>query len=243
MSDGIIFGLHYGIIDTATGYLNTDRIKEAMDQEQIRPLIITKFNKSDFANGIEEVAKEHMEQLGCIPNYVLMHTPLNNYNENLFAFKKLKELFPTASIGISNFDLVATQYLVENNCVPDLVQIEYHPLFQPKKLVEYCHKKNIVVTAYRPFCKGELLNHPTILDLSVKYIIKPSHLILQWLSSKNIIPIVASNNPNNITSNQNFNNVTANPEAFTVLDNMDLGHNGSSCMIKFCKFCTDEPIV
>lgn len=241
MSHGIAYGIDYGAIDTATGYDNTSILNEIISKLVSPPCIITKFNQKDFDNGIENSVHEHITQLGFEPDIILIHSTLKNHDENLLAFMMLKKLFPTKMIGISNFDLKQTKFLIDNDCCPDVMQLEYHPLFQPNKLVDYCKENNIIVMAYRPFAKGNLLKNHTILCLANKYNIKPSHLILKWLREKNMIPVVSSNNHFNILSNAEYNKITINKEIHDTLDRMNMGLDGSTCMVKFCTIKGEDP--
>ena len=243
MTNGIMHGIKYGAIDTATGYNNADDLNKLIGKSIKAPCIITKFNQKDFDMGIEDVANNHILELGSNPKIVLIHSTLRTHNENLSAFKELKNLFPNILIGVSNFDLVQIKFLVDNGYVPDVIQLEYHPLFQPNKLVEYCKENGIIIMAYRPFAKGDLLKNPTILELSNKYKVIPSHLILKWLHHKNIIPVVSSNRKENIESNKKFYKIYVDESAFNELDNMNLGLEGSTCMIKFCKMDGEIPIL
>jgi diketogulonate reductase-like aldo/keto reductase len=242
MTDGIVHGLNYGIIDTATGYNNAGLINQATSQSGIHPIVITKFNTNDFTTGIDHVVSKHVDELGCQPNIVLLHGPFKTNQENLVAVNKLKNIFPSALIGVSNFDLLQTRYLIDSGFVPDVVQIEYHPLFQPKKLLTYCQEKGIKIMAYRPFGKGDILKNKTIKDLSDQYGIKPNHLILKWLWHKYIIPVVSSNNPDHIVSNMEYHNISINMDIINTIDNMDLGLDGSTCMVRFSKTGDTMPI-
>ena len=242
MTNGLQYGLKYGIIDTATGYNNAKLIKQTIHETDICPLIMTKFNPNDFEKSIENATIDHVAELGHIPSIVLLHSPFKTNEENLNAMCKLKVLFPSALVGISNFDLVQTAYLVDNNFIPDVAQLEYNPLFQPKKLLAYCQEKEIKIMAYRPFGKGIILKNYTIDNLATKLAIEPNHLILKWLQYKHIMPIVSSNNVENINSNMNFNDITLDTETIKILDNMDLGIPGSTCMARFSKVGLNDPI-
>src|SRR5438874_2331898 len=85
--------LDCNIIDTATGYNNAKFIKECIDETNIKPIIITKFNQTDFDNDIKISVKKYLEELNYEPDIILMHTPLKSFKENCEGFRKLKELF------------------------------------------------------------------------------------------------------------------------------------------------------
>ncbi|XWV25059.1 hypothetical protein QJ856_gp0718 [Tupanvirus deep ocean] len=233
MTSGLDYGLGYGIIDTATGYNNATQIRDAINRTTMYPTIVSKFNPSDFENDIETVMTNHVMDLGKYPDIVLLHSPFKTNDENLRAVLKLKKLFSDKLIGVSNFDLRQLSYLIDNNFIPDVVQIEYHPLFQPTKLVEYCHSKGIKIMGYRPFGKGLVLHNETILELAANMQIEPAHLVLKWIKSKNIIPVVSSNNPKHVAFNKFYQNVKLDEATIKKIDNLNIGSIASTCMLKF----------
>ena len=242
MTSGIKHGVYYGCIDTATGYSNEDRLRKLIGKTEVAPCIITKFNQKDFDDGIVEVAKRHIDALGFEPDIILIHSTLRSHRENVNAFRILKYLFPNKLIGISNFDIIQTKFLIDNYCVPSVMQLEYHPFFQPDELVALCKSYDMMILAYRPFAKGSVLTNENIIALSTKYNIPANQLILKWIHSKGIIPVAASNNPINIASNAKYNKVTINNEICQTLDSMNIGIDGSTCMVKFSTIDGEVPV-
>lgn len=115
------------------------------------------------------------------------------------AMEKLVGLGLVKSIGISNFNSVQVQKLLDNcTIVPANNQIECHPYLNQKKLVEFCKSKGITVTAYSPFGSpdrpwakpGEpkLLEDPKILEIAKAHGKSPAQVILRWLVSHFLPP-------------------------------------------------------
>lgn len=236
--ENIVRGAQCGAIDTATGYNNADLIRRAINDDpriKTRPTLITKFNPGDFARGIERVAKEYMNELRVKPDIVLIHSTLPTHQDNIMAYKKLQEIFRDKIIGVSNFDYTQLKYMTDNNCKPDVIQIEYHPFFQPKKILQYCRENDIHVMAYRPFAKDAALQDPVIKQLAANKSTTPANLILDWLASKNILPVASSANPDNIMANINRTPQILTDNEISQIDALDQGLNGSTCMTKFCK--------
>lgn len=228
-SDQIAMALSsgYDLLDTATGYNNENDIKQAIIKSGISPLILTKFNPTDFKKGIKEVSHMHNNALGVEPDLILLHTPLASNEENLKAYQSLCQVYEQKLCGVSNFSIDQIQYLLDNKCQVDVVSLEYSPFYQPNKLVDFCLSKNIYVTGYRPlrsFTPDKYLsNH-----------LSPCQ-IFKWMISKKVIPIVSSGTQTNIESNLKFNKAILDTETVIKLNNANMGEKGSTCMLKYCK--------
>ena len=60
------------------------------------------------------------------------------------------------NIGVSNFNTSQLKDILDNcEIKPVNNQVEVHPYFQNDKLIEFCQKNNIVVSAYAPIGAGE----------------------------------------------------------------------------------------
>ena len=223
----------YKIIDTATAYANEKEIREAIERTGIVPIIITKFNPDDFKQDISNVAKEHIKKLGHTPDIILLHSPMLSNDANIEAFNKLNEIF-TGAIGVSNFDINRIQHLIENNCKPCMVELEFNPYYQPTKLIEFCLKNSIEITGYRPLGKGSLCSDKIIENIAKNYGLSIPNMICLWMKSKNITPIISSTKANNIANNLQLPNIAISDEDIIKLDNLNKGKMGSTCMIKYC---------
>src|SRR5207302_518734 len=148
----VIFGTHklpedsfryvlynFPYIDTATSYSNDKLIGE------YKGSIITKFNPHDFEKDIVQVSNEHIKRLSSNIHTVLLHSPMKTSEEDIKALFQLKQLFQNSKVGVSNFEIRRIQYLIDNGCKPDVISIEFHPYYQPLKLVDFCKKNNIII--------------------------------------------------------------------------------------------------
>ncbi len=233
----------YQILDTATGYKNADIIKNAIDATKDfykKPLIMTKFNPEDFAQDIEISSKKHCDELGSVPDAILLHSPSKMNEENLFHFKKLRFLFPNRIIGVSNFDIYQLDYLIRNNCKPDIISLEFHPFYQPTKLVKYCKNNDIMLTGYRALAKGSILQNDILKEIALKYNATIPQIVLRYVSALNILPIVSSNKLENIESNFAYKKVNLHEMDEIAIKELNLGPKGSTCMLKFCNHDTQS---
>ncbi|MED7789471.1 aldo/keto reductase [Francisella sp. 19X1-34] len=111
------------------------------------------------------------------------------------------------NIGVSNFSIKKLKSLLEKDIKikPVTNQVEVHPYFQQKNLLNFCKEQNILLTAYSPLgtsnAKDELLGNLDIIRISEKYNAEPAQVILAWLIEKNIIAIPKSITPERIDKN------------------------------------------
>jgi 2,5-diketo-D-gluconate reductase B len=60
-------------------------------------------------------------------------------------------------------------------------QIEYHVLLDQTRVVEYCRKHDIAVTAYCPLARGGLAVWPALAESAARHGVTPEQVALQWL--------------------------------------------------------------
>ncbi|KAF2286947.1 hypothetical protein GH714_036060 [Hevea brasiliensis] len=75
----------------------------------------------------------------------------------------------TKSIGVSNFSCEKLQTLLNMAKIPPAVnQVEMSPLWQQKKLIQFCKEKGVHITAYSPLgAKGTLWGTNQVLENQV----------------------------------------------------------------------------
>ncbi|PRQ41301.1 putative oxidoreductase [Rosa chinensis] len=119
-------------------------------------------------------ARMHTITLSCLPfikhsNLYLIHWPVSfepgSYDmpvkkEDLLpmdfksvweAMEECQKLGLTKAIGVSNFSCKKIEILLSTAIIPPAVnQVEMNPLWQQKKLKEFCERKGIIITAYSP---------------------------------------------------------------------------------------------
>jgi diketogulonate reductase-like aldo/keto reductase len=101
------------------------------------------------------------------------------------------------SIGVANCHQHHLEEILKvSDVVPAINQIEVHPLFTQKPLIEYCKLKGIVVEAYTPVarCDDRLIRLPLLRNIAEKYNKKINQIILRWHIQNGVIPIVRSLN-------------------------------------------------
>lgn len=96
-----------------------------------------------------------------------------------------------ASIGISNFNSQQIERLLQNARIkPVTNQVEVHPYFSQKKLIDFCSKRDIWVTAYGPLGLQiplkdsklpKLVENPKIVAIANEVKKTPAQVILRYL--------------------------------------------------------------
>ncbi|KAJ9169467.1 hypothetical protein P3X46_017662 [Hevea brasiliensis] len=85
------------------------------------------------------------------------------------AMEECQQLGLTKAIGVSNFSCKKLEHLLAFATIPPAVnQVEMSPLWQQKKLREFCKANDIVVTAYSPLgAKGTRWGSSLVMDNEV----------------------------------------------------------------------------
>jgi len=117
-------------------------------------------------------------------------------------------------IGVCNFNLSRLIDLKRQAHIqPAMNQIELHPYLQQQKMLEYCNKQGVLLTAYSPLGSGDrpaalkkdnepsLLNHPVVLEIAERSGFTPGQVLLAWGLSRGTAVIPKSVNPKRLQEN------------------------------------------
>ena len=108
------------------------------------------------------------------------------------------------AIGVSNYEVRHLEELMSvSTVVPHVNQIEVHPHFQNREVVEFCSSKNIHVTAYSSMGKGKqpLLNDPVVCKIAEICGKTAGQILLKWGLEKGLSIIPKSSNEKRIKQN------------------------------------------
>lgn len=117
-------------------------------------------------------------------------------------------------IGVSNFSIEKLKDLMgDTEHMPEMNQVELHPYLQQNKLLEFCSKNGINVTAYSPLGSGDrpdamkaddepsLLENPTIKKIAKKHNASPGQILIKWSEQRGTAVIPKSTNEKRIKEN------------------------------------------
>lgn len=124
------------------------------------------------------------------------------------SYKKMKVIYNSGMvkcIGTCNFHIRHWNKLMESNIevLPQINQIELHPLRTCVDEVNFCKEHNIATQSYSPICKmmkpvkdNEVLN-----EIATQHNCSVPQLILAWHISRGVAPINKTTKPSRIADN------------------------------------------
>ena len=118
------------------------------------------------------------------------------------AFEDLYQQGKIKAIGVSNFLSHHLQALIEDCSIKPMVdQIEYHPGFMQKEVVDYCRENGIAIEAWSPLGTGKMLSNETLKAIAGKYGVSVAQLCVRWCLQNSVIPLPKSITPSRIREN------------------------------------------
>jgi 2,5-diketo-D-gluconate reductase A len=200
----------YRHIDTASVYVNELGVGEGLRAsgiERSEVFVTTKLWNAD--QGFDAAIKgfDHsVKRLGL--DYVdlyLIHWPSPRrdlYVDSWRALVRLQQDGRVRSIGVSNFGADHLQRLIEETGVsPVLNQIELHPHFQQRALVEAHAQLGVATQSWGPLGQGRALGDPVIGDIAARHGRTPAQIIIRWHLDNGLSAIPKSVTPQRIAEN------------------------------------------
>jgi len=123
---------------------------------------------------------------------LLIHWPNKKtaFSETLGAMGELMSRGVVRNIGISNFNRSIMAEADEVSPVPLVTnQVEFHPFLYQRELLQACREKQILVTAYSPIARGEVLTDDRMKAIAERNGASPVQIALAWAMEKGIIVI------------------------------------------------------
>lgn len=217
----------YRFIDTASFYGNEEWIGKAIKESKIKReniFLATKvWNDSHGYDKAIDSFEKSMKKLDIdYLDLLLIHWPTKLNKETWRAFESLYELGKVRAIGVCNFKIGHLEELRKTaKIMPMVNQIEVHPCFSQKEIVNYCNNYKIQVIGWSPIMKGQLLEVPLMIDLAEKYNKTIAQIALRWHIQKGIIPIPKSSHCGRIADNIDIFNFELSEEDMIKIDRLD----------------------
>jgi 2,5-diketo-D-gluconate reductase A len=124
------------------------------------------------------------------------------YVDSWRALIRLQKEGRVRSIGVSNFDAEQLQRIIgETGVTPVLNQIELHPHFQQRALIETHKALGVATESWSPLGQGKALADPVIRGIAARYGRPPAQIIIRWHLDMGLIVIPKSVTPQRIAEN------------------------------------------
>ncbi|GIY49718.1 aldo-keto reductase family 1 member A1, partial [Caerostris extrusa] len=141
-----------------------------------------------------------------------MLTENMDFKETWKAMEECYEKGLVKSIGLSNFNSEQIKTILSICKVkPTVLQVECHPYLNQNKLIEFCKKHDIIVTAYsplgspdRPWVKPDepsVMGDPRIKEIAERHKKSPAQILLKFNVQRGVIVIPKSVTEERIRTN------------------------------------------
>lgn len=245
--------LGYNLFDCASVYDNEKEIGQALSdaikEEGVKRedfFITSKLwnnmhRKSDVKDGLEksliDLGVEYLD-------LYLMHWPVAQKKEAIMPLEEddmisldevplietwsaMEELYKEGkirAIGVSNFgEKRLAELISESNINPMVLQVESHPYFKQKNLLEFCNKNMIQMVAYSPLGgdKREVLKDDIIIEIAKRNNITPAQVVLAWNMNRGVGVIPKSISEDHLQENIGAINVELDEKDMSEIDNIN----------------------
>lgn len=206
------FSQGYRLIDTSISYHNEHIIGRAIKESGIPReefFITTRIgNHQQYNHCVRRSFMDSLSQLGVdYVDLLQFHWPVPElYIET---WKEMESFYKSGLarvIGSANCHAHHIEKMIsECEVVPMVNEIEVHPLFTQKPLIDYCKKNGIQVEAYTPLARNDqrMLRSRTVQAMMQKYEKSFQQIVLRWHIQNDIIPIPRSTNKIRLKENLN----------------------------------------
>jgi len=181
----------YRHVDTAQAYGNERQVGlgiEAAEVDREDVFLVTKLDGSNRdAASVRRSTRESLHKLGTdYLDCLLIHWPNKPWTtpleETLGAMNDLVDEGLVEHIGVSNFSPSRLDRAREHSAAPILTdQVQYHPYWDQRKLLDYCRIHDVLLTAYSPLARGGVLDDPALVTIGNRYGKSPAQVALRWL--------------------------------------------------------------
>lgn len=230
------------LFDTSSAYgRNEDILGEvlAKRKERDKAFLMVKISNREQREG--DIAKALDSALTRLRtdhvDLLMLHWPqTETFVDSWLQMEKLYKAGKTRALGVSNFHEHHLDTLAQAaSVIPAINQIEVHPLFTQKPLIECCEKRGIQVVSYSPLGRMHdvLIKARPLRMLAKKYHKSVPQIILRWNIQLGIVPIPRTTNPHHFDEFMNIFNFELTPEEMAQIDalneNIRLRFNPDTC--------------
>ena len=216
--DSVVAALQCGYrhIDTATAYGNETSVGEGLRLSGVKreDVFLTTKQWTDV-RGFEktvEAGEKALKALGTdyIDLYLIHWPAVSKYSDQWQAlnadtwrgFEKLYKDGKVRAIGVSNF-LPSHLEALKAQCEiqPMVDQVEFHPGYIQKDVLDYCQQNNIRMEAWSPLGSGRMLAHPLLNEIGAAHGKSAAQVCVRYAMELGVIPLPKSVHAERLAAN------------------------------------------
>ena len=189
----------------------------------------TKIDPIQMYNGnVEEYFKEKLARMNL--DYIdslLIHWPVHKYFTSTWeSLLHLKEQGFTRKIGICNLRLEHLEKLRSVGILPEILQIERHPLNTFEAEVKYCNEHSILLQDYSPLCKmhPKLKENVKLVEIARKYNCDIGQIVLRWHIDTGAIPVFTSTKLERIVLYSRIDDISLTSKEIETISSLNCNH-------------------
>lgn len=224
----------YRHIDGAAGYNNEEGVGRALaatgyntGEKRASLWMTTKLRDSE--QGYDSAMRAFDRSLELLQlDYVDMYmihwpTPFDwRSGETWKALRELREDGRVRTLGVCNFMPEHLDRLFdETGEYPTVNQIELHPTWQQRDVVDYCRAHDIAVEAYSPMARGADLANGVVEHIAAAHGVSPAQVILRWHIENGTIIIPKSVHADRQRENLDLFGFALTPQEHAQIDALD----------------------
>lgn len=230
--------LENGIVkfDTAPSYKTEELISRAVHECSVELglsrnnyFIQTKIDPIQMYNAnIEEYFYGKLKSMNL--DYVdslLIHWPVRKYFLSAWeSICKLKEKSFVRKVGICNLRIRQLNELKNMGILPEIVQIERHPLNTFQSEIDFCKTNGIAIQDYSPLCKmnDRLRNNLELKKISENHGKDIGQIILRWHIDTGATPIFTSTKPTRVKLYSEIFDFTLSEDEVRIISSLNCNH-------------------
>lgn len=221
----------YRLIDTAMIYENEEETGTAIAESGVdrgEIFLTTKLWNADqgYASGLKAIDRSLKLLKTDYVDLYLVHWPfvdfLQGENRRAESWKAMEEILASGkarAIGVSNYGIDELEEMkTYAHTQPAVNQIEFHPFWFRKELMDYCHNHDIVVENYSPLSRGKWLADETISSIAKSHGKTNAQVLLRWGVQHGNVVIPKSTHKERIAENFAIFDFTLSPADMEKLD-------------------------
>ena len=222
--------------DTAPSYRTEEMLSQALHAVMQRKgigrseiTIQTKIDPIQMYNGNIRAYFED-KLLAMKLDYVdalLIHWPVCKYFKQTWKeIQKLKKAGLTRRTGICNLRIEYLRELKSEGIVPEVLQIERHPLNTFMDEAVFCRNNGIELQDYSPLCKmhPQLSDSQLLKDIARKYNRSVGLIILRWHIDTGAIPVFTSKKASRIEEYADIDSFMLSDEDCALIASLNVNH-------------------